>query len=64
MPFAGYKTFSECVAAQKRKGKSDESARKICGALQKKAEGQETSEEDIIKLQTEMWIKENVLNIS
>lgn len=39
MPFAGYKDFGACVAAQTRKGKSPLSARKICGALQAKAEG-------------------------
>jgi len=39
MPFAGYETFDACVADQKKKGKSDESAKKICGALQAKVEG-------------------------
>lgn len=38
MPFAGYETFDVCVLAQKNEGKSDEEARKICGALQAKAE--------------------------
>ena len=54
MPFAGFKDFAACVAAQKKKGKSDESAKKICGALQKKAEG-ETKEK------TQAWIKDEVL---
>ena len=61
MPFAGYKDFSSCVAAQKKKGKSDESARKICGYLQKKAEGKNLSDEEINRLLTEAWI-EDVLN--
>ena len=38
MPFSGYETFQKCVIAQKKKGKNDESARKICGALQKRTE--------------------------
>lgn len=39
MPLAGgkYKSFDSCVAAQKRKGKSDKSARKICGELEQQA---------------------------
>jgi len=36
MPVGPFKTFGSCVAAQKRKGKSDLSARKICGAIEKK----------------------------
>lgn len=36
MPVGPYKTFGSCVAAQKRKGHSDESARKICGAIEQK----------------------------
>ncbi len=35
MPIGPFKDFADCVGAQKRKGKSDESARKICGALEK-----------------------------
>lgn len=34
MPVGPYETFDKCVAAQKKKGKSDESARKICGAIE------------------------------
>lgn len=30
-----YKTFARCVAAQKRKGKSEQSARRICGHIEK-----------------------------
>lgn len=35
MPVGPYETFGQCVGAQKRKGKSDESARKICGAMER-----------------------------
>lgn len=35
MPVGPYKTFAACIAAQKKKGKSDEAARKICGKMQK-----------------------------
>ena len=34
MPLGPYADFGECVGAQKRKGHSDESARKICGSLE------------------------------
>ena len=37
MPIGPYATFGECVGAQKRKGKSDESARNICGAMERDA---------------------------
>jgi hypothetical protein len=37
MPVGPYKTFDSCVAAQKRKGKSNESARKICGEIEKRS---------------------------
>lgn len=50
----GFKNFAACVAAQKKKGKSEESARKICGYLQKKAEGKELSELEIKKLELEV----------
>ena len=57
MPFAGYKDFSACVTAQKKKCKSDESARKICGALQKKAEGKIT-EDEYRGVLTSIWLEE------
>lgn len=38
MPFAGYEDFDACVIDQKSKGHSDDSAHKICGALQAQAE--------------------------
>jgi hypothetical protein len=37
MPVGPYQTFNGCVAAQKKKGKNDESARKICGELEKRS---------------------------
>jgi len=37
MPIGPYKDFQECVNAQKSKGKDDESAKKICGAIEKQA---------------------------
>jgi hypothetical protein len=38
MPLGKYKTFGECVGAQKRDGKDDLSARKICGQIEKNTE--------------------------
>lgn len=37
MPIGPYKNFASCVAAQKRKGKSEESARKICGEIEQRS---------------------------
>lgn len=37
MPLGPYATFGECVGAQKRKGHSDESAHRICGALEQQS---------------------------
>lgn len=34
MPIGPYADFAECVAAQKKKGHSDESAKKICGHIE------------------------------
>lgn len=45
MPFAGFKDFGECVSAQMKDGKSEESANKICGALQAQSEKKESIEE-------------------
>ena len=39
MPFGKYKDFAECVTDQKRKGFSDERARKICATIHKKITG-------------------------
>jgi hypothetical protein len=46
MPLGPYKTFGECVGAQKQKGKDDLSARKICGQLEKQAESSSVKYED------------------
>lgn len=44
MPMGPYKNFAACVAAKKREGKSDEAARRICGEIKKRAEGQDRME--------------------
>ena len=44
MPLGPFKDFDACVRTQISKGKSKESAQKICGALQKKIEGKEDTE--------------------
>lgn len=38
MPFAGYPSFDACVTDQLDRGHSEDSARRICGALQAEAE--------------------------
>jgi hypothetical protein len=43
MPLGKYATFGECVGAQKRMGHSDESARKICGAMERDLAGGEVA---------------------
>ena len=58
MPIGPYKNFAACVAAQKRKGHSDESAKKICGKIEKLSK--EKSEKRIDKAQA--WIY-NVLGL-
>jgi len=35
MPVGPYPTFKACVSAQRKKGKSEEAARKICGHIEK-----------------------------
>lgn len=37
MPVGPFKTFDECVNAQKEKGQDEESARKICGEIEKRS---------------------------
>ena len=39
VPLGPYSDFGQCVQAQKLKGKSDESARAICGKMQADIEG-------------------------
>lgn len=45
MPFAGFQNFQACVAAQIKDGKSEESARRICGKLQAEAEKDMSSQD-------------------
>lgn len=45
MPFGPYENFNACLADQKKKGHSTESAKKICGALQAKLEGAENKKQ-------------------
>ena len=44
MPLGPYEDFGQCVQAQKLKGKSDESARAICGKMQADIEGGSSQE--------------------
>ena len=46
MPFARWESFEACVLEQKETGHSDESARKICGAIQERAEKGELFKQD------------------
>ncbi len=39
MPMGSYANFNECLAAQKKKGRGDKSAHKICGAIYQATEG-------------------------
>ena len=63
MPIGPYKDFGACVAAQKKKGHSDESAKKICGEIEKRTkEGKGEINEEAIErsVAVQMWA-ENVL---
>ena len=44
MPFAGYQNFDACVDDQRAKGKGEDAARRICGALQARVEKQKSGE--------------------
>ena len=55
MPFAGFKDFAACVAAQKSKGKSDLSARKICGTIQAKVEGARKRSSGLAEYQSSVY---------
>jgi hypothetical protein len=46
MPIGPYPDFAACVAAQKRRGKSDEAAHKICGYIEHKVKQAHMSEQD------------------
>ena len=61
MPMGPYKDFAACVSAQKKKGKSDKSAKSICGSIKKKTEGGEiVKEEDVDRIITELWISDTL----
>lgn len=45
-PFGGFADFDACLAAQRRQGKTEESARAICGALQRDTEDNSLSGRD------------------
>jgi hypothetical protein len=51
MPFSGYEDFAACVTDQKKKGHTEEEARKICGYLQDKAEKRKKLIEEQVKKQ-------------
>ena len=53
MPIGTFKDFGACVSAQKAKGKSDESARKICGHIEKMSKKKE-GKTDIMKKNTKI----------
>lgn len=55
MPMGPYKNFAACVAAQKKKGKSDEAAHRICGEIKKRAEGSRMEK-------AQAWIKSFLRN--
>jgi hypothetical protein len=44
MPVGPFKTFDECVVAQKAKGHDEESAKRICGEIEKRANQSEEGE--------------------
>jgi hypothetical protein len=52
-PFAGFKTFGECLASQQSAGKDETAARNICGALQRDAE-KALSDKDVRMLKREV----------
>lgn len=43
-PFAGFKDFQTCVDSQKKRGHSEDSAKRICGWLQARTEGEKMDE--------------------
>lgn len=58
MPIGPYKDFGACVAAQKKKGRSDESAKKICGEIEKRtkeSKGEVNTEEIERTIAAQMW---------
>lgn len=47
-PFAGFKNFEECFEAQRKRGHSEDSAKRICGWLMHRFEGKEKTDDDIV----------------
>jgi hypothetical protein len=67
MPLGPYKTFGECVGAQKKKGKNDLSARKICGQIEKQTQQSVKQAGSNIKYEDEnahLYIKAFLLDAS
>ena len=58
MPLGPYKDWSSCISAQRKKGHSEESAKKICGYLEKKSKG-EITENEYARILTEIWLEEH-----
>lgn len=48
-PLAGYENWDACIADQLEKGKSQESAEKICGSLEEKGEDELREEETVVE---------------
>lgn len=63
MPLGPYKDFAACVVAQQNKGHSAESARKICGEIEKRTKESkgEVTEEDVKTIAAQMWFNDSVL---
>ena len=62
MPFAGFQNFADCVAKQIVKGRSEESAKRICGALMHRFEGKSVEKTGSYK-SFEQWGGEACLNV-
>ena len=45
MPVGPFKTFDDCVRAQRAKGNNMDSARKICGEIEKRSQSKESSQD-------------------
>jgi len=62
VPIGQYANFAECVAAQKSKGKDDNSASKICGFLEKQSKGADKSE--VIEQDGKLFLRAFLLDSS
>ena len=49
MPFAGFKDFQECLNSMAKEGYEPQTAKKICGSLKHKYEGNELLNDSLIK---------------